>query len=72
MAAIDNKTLRTKCAACGTDLPTDVDSDLKQRKTWPLVGEHNGIKQVFPACGDCFKKGWRPEGYIESTVFGAS
>jgi hypothetical protein len=72
MAAIDNKTLRTKCAGCGKDLPTDVDPDAKQRQTWPLVGELNGSKQVFPACTDCFQKGWRPEGYAASTVFGAS
>jgi hypothetical protein len=72
MAAIDNKTLRTKCASCGKELPTDVDADLKQRKTWPLVGECDGAKQVFPACTDCFKKGWRPQGYVDSAVFGAS
>jgi hypothetical protein len=70
MAAIDNKTLRTKCSACGKDLTTDVDPDPKQRQTWPLVGEAKGVKQVFPACTDCFQKGWRPEGYRESRVFG--
>jgi hypothetical protein len=72
MGAADNKTLRTKCANCGKDIPTDVDADAKQRKTWPLVGLHNGAKQVFPACADCYQKGWRPEGYTPSPVFGST
>ena len=72
MAAVDNKTLRTKCASCGKDITTDVDSDPKQRKTWPLVGLRNGAKDVFPACTDCYNKGWRPEGYEASPLFGLS
>jgi hypothetical protein len=72
MGAADNKTLRTKCASCGKELPTDVDADTKQRKTWPLVGLRAGAKEVFPACNDCYQKGWRPEGYTPSPVFGSS
>jgi len=63
MGAADNKTLRTKCAKCGKDLPTDVDPDVKQRKTWALVGSENGKKQVYPACTDCYDEGWRPPNY---------
>ena len=63
MGAADNKTLRTKCSSCGADLPTDVDPDPKQRKTWPLVGEAGGGKQVYPACAKCYESGWRPQGY---------
>jgi hypothetical protein len=72
MGAVDNKTLRTKCASCGKELTTDVDSDAKQRKTWPLVGERDGLKEVFPACADCYAKGWRPPGYVASPLFGTS
>jgi len=72
MAAIDNKTLRTKCSACGKELPTDVDPNPQERQTWPLVGVADGAKQVFPACTDCFRKGWRPTGYVEMPIFGLS
>jgi hypothetical protein len=72
MAAADNKTLRTKCASCGKDIATHVDPDVKQRTTWPLLGLRNGTKEVFPACTDCYNKGWRPEGYTASPLFGLS
>jgi hypothetical protein len=72
MAAADNKTLRTKCASCGKDLTVDVDADPKQRTTWPLVGARNGTREVFPACTDCYRKGWRPEGYVDAPLFGES
>ncbi len=63
MGAQDNKTLRTKCANCGAELPTHVDSDPSARQTWPLVGERDGKKEVFPACTKCFQQGWRPPGF---------
>ena len=63
MAAIDNKTLRTTCSNCGTDIPTDVDADVKQRKTWPLIGEQGGKPAVFATCTKCYESGWRPAGY---------
>jgi hypothetical protein len=63
MGAADNKTLRTTCASCGTELPTDVDADVKQRKTWPLVGSENGTRKVYPACTKCYEEGWRPPSY---------
>jgi hypothetical protein len=65
MAAVDNKTLRTACANCGTEIPTDVDADVKQRKTWPLLGETAGKPAVFPACTKCYNDGWRPPGYAD-------
>ncbi len=64
MAAEDNKTLRTRCSSCGTEIPTHVDPDVKQRKTWPLVGENDGKKRVFPVCRKCYDEGWRPPGYV--------
>ena len=70
MGAADNKTLRTKCASCSKDLPTDVDPDPNKRKTWPLVGLADGERRVFPTCTDCYNKGWRPEGNIDSALFG--
>ena len=72
MSAIDNKTLKTKCASCGKEITTDVDPDPKQRQTWPLLSEVGGRREVFPACTDCFKKGWRPDGFVQSPLFGAS
>ena len=65
MGAADNKTLRTACTKCGKELPTDVHSDPKQRKTWPLLAETNGRRQVFPTCTDCYNDGWRPVGYVD-------
>ena len=63
MGALENKTLRTKCASCGVELPTHVDPDASQRQTWPLVGERDGSKQVFPTCTKCYQQGWRPPGF---------
>jgi len=63
MAAVDNKTLRTTCSKCGKDLPTDVDPDVKQRQTWPLMGVADGEPAVFATCTKCYNDGWRPPGH---------
>ena len=63
MGAADNKTLRTKCSNCESEIPTDVDSDVKERKTWALLGMTDGTKQVYPTCTKCYEEGWRPPGY---------
>jgi uncharacterized protein with PIN domain len=63
MGALENKTLRTKCAKCGAELPTFVDPEASTRQTWPLVGIENGKKQVFAACTKCYQQGWRPPGF---------
>ena len=63
MGAADNKTLRTKCSGCGSEIPTDVDADVKERKTWSLIGATDGAKQVYPVCTKCYNEGWRPPGY---------
>ncbi len=63
MAVSGNKTLRTKCSGCGKDLPAEVDPDPASRQTWPLLGEQAGAPKVFPACKDCYDKGWRPPGF---------
>jgi len=68
MAGVDNKTLRTKCSNCETEITTEVDSDVNQRKTWPLVGEADGATQVFPACTKCYNDGWRPPGYVQNAI----
>ena len=68
MAAEDNKTLRTKCCSCGADISTHVDPDVNKRSTWPLLGERDGKKEVFPVCTKCYKDGWRPEGYVEYAI----
>lgn len=63
MGAADNKTLRTRCAKCGKELVTFVDSDVSARTTWPLVGDKNGTKHTYAACTECYKSGWRPPGF---------
>ncbi|RMF23390.1 MAG: hypothetical protein D6760_05420 [Deltaproteobacteria bacterium] len=63
MAISGNKTLRTKCAACGKEIPSEVDPDPSGRQTWALLGEDSGKAKVFPACRDCYEKGWRPPGF---------
>ena len=64
MGAAENKTLRTACSNCGAEIPTDVHSDVKQRTTWPLVGDKNDKKHVYAACTKCYQAGWRPPGYV--------
>ena len=61
--AESNKTLRVACAGCGADLATAVASAPAERQTWALVGSNNGTLQTYPACRECYEKGWRPEGY---------
>ncbi len=63
MAISGNKTLRTKCASCGKDIPAEVDPDPRTRQTWPLIGEDGTARKVYPACTECYQKGWRPPGY---------
>jgi len=68
MSAEDNKTLLTKCCSCGAAIATHVDPDVNKRTTWPLLGETDGKKDVFPACTKCYNEGWRPEGHIEYAI----
>ncbi|MFT4570056.1 MAG: hypothetical protein ACI8TX_002443 [Hyphomicrobiaceae bacterium] len=64
--ALSNKTLRTACAGCGAETPSEVGNDPAQRKTWSLVGSENGISRVFAACTACYSSGWRPPGYASN------
>jgi hypothetical protein len=64
-----NQTLRTRCANCGKEIPTEVghahplDEGIR-RETWGLVGHREGRKTVFPTCDDCYASGWRPPGFV--------
>ena len=62
--AVGNKTLTVACAGCGETTTTDVDSNIRERDTWGVVGLRDGEKAIFPVCAKCYAEGWRPEGHM--------
>lgn len=58
--AESNKTLRTRCDACGAETPAEVGSNPAERQTWALVGTDGGGPRVFAVCAACYRRGWRP------------
>jgi hypothetical protein len=52
----DNKTLTTRCAACGKETPAVTATG--------LVAAADGRRKVVPVCSACYETGWRPPGYV--------